>query len=399
MAYQLLFADDSATMHRVLQITFAKEDFQITGVTSGQAALAKAKELRPDVAVIDISMPGMDGYTVCQSLKADPDTAQIPVLLLAGSQEPFDEGRAQASGASSHVVKPFETQVLIDRVKTLVGAPVTTVGTAPRAPAAPPQPPQVTPAAQPTPIAARPGVPSTVSTPPVQQPQPAARAPTPLGSIADAPAATAAGGVGGGIPAAAAWAPPVAGAGAPKPPPAPPAIARPAAPVAQAPAAHPDVLGSFGGAIPSIPNTPSTPSSFGQPGAFTPTRPALPQQPAATPTPSAFTPVARPAAPPATPAPTPAAAAPVVPPARPAPTPVAVPVRAEPVRPASAAPSLSQLAATHVAATADATGLPIDQAALQAMAREILEQVIWDVVPDMARELILEHIDQLAKAR
>ncbi|HET6347202.1 MAG TPA: response regulator, partial [Myxococcota bacterium] len=106
MPYQLLFADDSATMHRVLQITFAREDFTIIGVNNGAAAIAKAKEVKPDVAVIDISMPGMDGYAVCHSLKSDPATAQIPVLLLAGSQEPFDEARAQASGANSHVVKP-----------------------------------------------------------------------------------------------------------------------------------------------------------------------------------------------------------------------------------------------------------------------------------------------------
>src|SRR5512137_67227 len=98
MAYQLLVADDSVTMQKVVTITFAHEDFQITAVSSGQEAIAKAKELKPAIAVIDTVMPGgMDGYSVCQSIKADPDTAGVHVLLLASNTEPFDESRAQAS--------------------------------------------------------------------------------------------------------------------------------------------------------------------------------------------------------------------------------------------------------------------------------------------------------------
>ncbi|MBC7793545.1 MAG: response regulator, partial [Clostridia bacterium] len=121
MAYQLLVADDSATMQRVVQTTFANEDFQVTAVDNGQAAVATAKSLRPQLALVDVGMPGMDGYAVCQALKSDAETALIPVVLLGSNFQPIDEARAQSVGAVAHVMKPFETQALIDRVKTLLG--------------------------------------------------------------------------------------------------------------------------------------------------------------------------------------------------------------------------------------------------------------------------------------
>ena len=121
MAHQLLVADDSVTMQKVVQIAFACEEFAVTTASNGQEALAKAKQIKPAVALIDVGMPGVDGYAVCQALKGDPETANARVMLLASQAVPFDEARATASGADGHVMKPFETQALIDRVKTLLG--------------------------------------------------------------------------------------------------------------------------------------------------------------------------------------------------------------------------------------------------------------------------------------
>ena len=121
MPKNLLVADDSLTIRKVIGMVFATEDFQITAVDNGIDAIARARELRPDVVLADVMMPGKSGYEVCEALKSDPATQRIPVLLLAGTFEPFDENRARAARADDHITKPFESQALLDKVKTLVG--------------------------------------------------------------------------------------------------------------------------------------------------------------------------------------------------------------------------------------------------------------------------------------
>jgi CheY-like chemotaxis protein len=141
MGKTLLLADDSVTIQKVVGISFANEDIKITTVDNGDDALKKAKALRPDVVLADVVMPGKSGYEVCQALKADPELRHIPVLLLTGTFEAFDEGRAAQVGAAGHIAKPFEAQTLVERVKELLGrapAPASQPAAAPAArPAAP----------------------------------------------------------------------------------------------------------------------------------------------------------------------------------------------------------------------------------------------------------------------
>ena len=121
MPKNLLVADDSLTIRKVIGMIFATEDFQVTAVDNGLDAISRCRELRPDVVLADVMMPGKNGYEVCEALKHDPSTQHIPVLLLAGTFEAFDEGRARTARADDHIAKPFESQVLLDKVKTLVG--------------------------------------------------------------------------------------------------------------------------------------------------------------------------------------------------------------------------------------------------------------------------------------
>jgi CheY-like chemotaxis protein len=121
MGKTLLLADDSVTIQKVVGISFASEDISITTVDNGDDALRKAKELRPDVVLADVVMPGKSGYEVCEAIKADPELHHIPVLLLTGTFEAFDDERAARIGAAGHVAKPFEAQTLVDRVKELLG--------------------------------------------------------------------------------------------------------------------------------------------------------------------------------------------------------------------------------------------------------------------------------------
>lgn len=120
MSNKLLLADDSITIQKVVGIIFANEDYELTVVDNGDAALEKAKQVNPDIILVDALMPGKTGYEVCAEVRRDPRLKHIPLLLLTGAFEPFDEDKAKQSGADDFISKPFESQQLIDRVKKLI---------------------------------------------------------------------------------------------------------------------------------------------------------------------------------------------------------------------------------------------------------------------------------------
>lgn len=120
MGTTLLLADDSITIQKVVGIIFANEDYELVVVDNGNSALEKAREIKPDVMLVDALMPGKSGYEVCEEVRRDPVLKTIPLLLLVGAFEPFDEEKARLSGADDHITKPFESQSLIDKVKALV---------------------------------------------------------------------------------------------------------------------------------------------------------------------------------------------------------------------------------------------------------------------------------------
>jgi len=136
MPKTLLLADDSVTIQKVVGISFASEDIQLVTVDNGTAAVAKAKELRPDIVLADVVMPGLNGYEVCRQIKATPGLSHVPVLLLTGTFEAFDEARARDAGSDGHITKPFEAQALVDLVNTRLAAaspqPPPAVSTAPK---------------------------------------------------------------------------------------------------------------------------------------------------------------------------------------------------------------------------------------------------------------------------
>jgi CheY-like chemotaxis protein len=132
MSKKLLLADDSITIQKVIQITFAHEDYDLTVTDNGDTALVKAQEIKPDLVLSDVYMPGKNGYELTAAIKEDPALQHIPVLLLAGSFEPFDEDKARSCKADAWIEKPFESQSLIDKVaELLTAAPDTPVSTAP----------------------------------------------------------------------------------------------------------------------------------------------------------------------------------------------------------------------------------------------------------------------------
>jgi CheY-like chemotaxis protein len=305
MPKQLLVADDSLTIRKVIGMVFAVEDVSITFVDNGIDAIARARELKPDCVLADVLMPGKSGYEVCEALKADPATSPIRVLLLAGNFEPFDEARARAVRADDFIVKPFESQALIDKVRALVGLPAG-VSTPARtyAPAT---------AAEQAPYAPRPRAP--MAGMPVRAPlagsgfTPVAGLPRPQGAPATVPQ-------------------PMPGpAGVPRPPGAPtptattPVVARPSAFPGQRPPGGPSPTQSIPGLArpPAQPYVPAAP----RPGVAPGTSPGLPRPPGASLPTQSNPAVARPAQQPYVPAARAPYApyAPAAPPRAPAPLP------------------------------------------------------------------------------
>ncbi len=138
MPKTLLLADDSVVIQKLVGLSFANEDIELVTTDNGDEALTRAREIIPDLVLADVVMPGKNGYEVCAAIKGDPQLAHVPVLLLTGTFEAFDEERARQVGSDGHITKPFEAQGLVDRVTELL---VRAAQASPAAvPAAPPPP-------------------------------------------------------------------------------------------------------------------------------------------------------------------------------------------------------------------------------------------------------------------
>lgn len=116
MSKKVLLADDSVTIQKVVKIILADGDYALQIVDNGDAALAKAQVDKPDIVLADVYMPGKNGYELCAAIKQEPALAGVPVLLLSGTFEAFDESKALAAGADGWIAKPFESMALIEQI-------------------------------------------------------------------------------------------------------------------------------------------------------------------------------------------------------------------------------------------------------------------------------------------
>src|SRR6187399_2321781 len=116
MRHIILLADDSPTIQRLVNQTFADTRFDVVTVNNGDAAIRKFDEIEPDVVLADIYMPGKNGYEVCAHVKNHATLSSTPVILLVGAFDAFDEAIANRAGAASHITKPFEPRALVEMV-------------------------------------------------------------------------------------------------------------------------------------------------------------------------------------------------------------------------------------------------------------------------------------------
>lgn len=114
----VLVIDDSLDVHRLLRARLRQEDVDLIGASGGEAGLDAAAEHQPALILLDISMPGMDGFEVLRLLKQNPATMNIPVIVLSGHQSPQDKVTAFDLGAVDYMTKPFDLMELRVRVRS-----------------------------------------------------------------------------------------------------------------------------------------------------------------------------------------------------------------------------------------------------------------------------------------
>ncbi len=114
---KILVVDDEEDILELVRYNLAKEGYQVKCVTSGEQALQEAKDGFPDVILLDLMLPGLDGLDVCRRLKSDPVTNSIPIIMLTAKDEDADIVTGLELGAEDYVTKPFSPHVLLARLK------------------------------------------------------------------------------------------------------------------------------------------------------------------------------------------------------------------------------------------------------------------------------------------
>jgi CheY-like chemotaxis protein len=166
MSKIILVADDSTTMQQVAEITFKATEFTYVGARSVDEAVEKARAQKPALVLADAVMQGKSGYDLCQAIKSDGKLGDVPVVILCGNSAAFDAAKGAQVGADGSLSKPWDTQVMLEKVAEFIdkaaggvarpgaAAPITSASTQPSAGAVPP--PKPLPATTPIPVAAKP---------------------------------------------------------------------------------------------------------------------------------------------------------------------------------------------------------------------------------------------------
>ena len=113
MSAKILIVDDEPDARRLLSIVLRLNHFEPLEAPGGQAALAQAAASRPDLILLDVMMPDLDGYETCRRLKADPATAAVPVVMISAKSQPSEIAAGLSAGAAAYLPKPINMEALL----------------------------------------------------------------------------------------------------------------------------------------------------------------------------------------------------------------------------------------------------------------------------------------------
>lgn len=121
MAKKVLIADDEVNIVISLEFLMKREGFQVSLAKDGEEAVAKIREERPDLVLLDVMMPCKTGFEVCQEVRADPAIQGTKILMLTAKGRDTEMAKGIALGADAYMTKPFSTKDLVAEVKSLLG--------------------------------------------------------------------------------------------------------------------------------------------------------------------------------------------------------------------------------------------------------------------------------------
>ncbi|MDZ7860411.1 MAG: response regulator [Candidatus Krumholzibacteriota bacterium] len=113
---KVLVVDDEANITQILEFSIEAEGYEVVSASNGEEAIEKARKEQPNLIILDIMMPKVDGYEACRALKSDPLTKKIPVILLTAKGREIDKRLGYEVGATDYIVKPFSPSKLIEKV-------------------------------------------------------------------------------------------------------------------------------------------------------------------------------------------------------------------------------------------------------------------------------------------
>ena len=117
---KILVVDDEVNITRILEFSIGAEGYEVITAANGEEAIDKARREQPDLIILDIMMPKIDGYEACRILKANPLTKGIPVVLLTAKGRDIDKRLGYEVGATDYIIKPFSPNKLVDRIHQLL---------------------------------------------------------------------------------------------------------------------------------------------------------------------------------------------------------------------------------------------------------------------------------------
>lgn len=121
MAKRILLVEDDPSLLRAVSYMLEKEGYEVLTANNGLDGLTKAKGENPDLLILDVMLPGIDGFEVCHRLRAEPQTARLPILMLSAKGQAADKSTGLQVGANEYLTKPVERLVLLGKVEALLG--------------------------------------------------------------------------------------------------------------------------------------------------------------------------------------------------------------------------------------------------------------------------------------
>jgi two-component system alkaline phosphatase synthesis response regulator PhoP len=119
---KILVVDDERYILHILDFSLGAEGYEVITAGDGEQAVERTKADRPDLVVMDIMMPRMDGFEACRIIKSDPETRDIPVIMLTAKGREVDRKRGMDAGADEYLTKPFSPAKLIERVEGVLNS-------------------------------------------------------------------------------------------------------------------------------------------------------------------------------------------------------------------------------------------------------------------------------------